>query len=222
MNGHTGFEHPLQSVPTYSDVAQFLGQAGAHYSPQLFFTTYPHNVILENWMGERDLWKDPKLALWQKWERTAARRTFSTKPTEEYSSGSIAEFAKDLMRAGGYVTTGAHGEQDGLGLHWEAWTLGLAATPLEVLTAASLHGAHFLGLEKEVGSLENGKIADMVVLNSNPLDNIRNTTDNLYVMKEGKLYSTQTLEEIWPERKPFGPTPWRNPQIYRMDVRPLD
>jgi Tol biopolymer transport system component len=222
MGGDTGFEHPLQYVPTYSDVAKFLAQAGAHYSPQLFFSNYPHTVFLEYWMGRHDLWQDPKLKMWQNWERTAARRTFVKKPLEEYTTPMLAEFAADLMRAGGYVTIGAHGENDGIGTHWEAWTLGLTAKPIEVLRAASLNGAHFLGLEKELGSLELGKLADLVVLNSNPLDNIRNTTDNLYVMISGRLYKTDTLEEIWPETKSYGPTPWRNQDIYRTDTRPVE
>ena len=222
MNGDTGFEHPLQYAPTYGDVAKFLAQAGAHYSPQLFLSNYPHASVMEYWMGEHDLWQDPKLRMWQSWQRIAARRTFVKKPMEEYISPLLAEFAADLMRAGGYVTIGAHGEEDALGTHWEAWTLGLAANPLEVLKAASLNGAHFLGLEKELGSLEKGKLADLVVLNSNPLDNIRNTTDNLYVMKAGRLFKTDTLQQVWPKNEVYGPTSWRNEDIYRSDTRSVE
>ena len=224
MEGDTGFEHPLQIVPLYSDVAKFLGQAGAHYSPQLLLSEYPHESVFAYWQGQHDLWHDAKLKMWQEWERTHARRTFANKPLEEYTTPILAESATDVMRAGGYVAIGAHGEEDALGTHWEAWSLGLAATPLEVLRAASYNGAHFLGLDKELGSLEVGKLADLVVLNSNPLDNIRNTIDNLYVMKAGKLYRTDTLEEVWPVNKPYGPTPWRNKDIYiyRADTRPME
>jgi imidazolonepropionase-like amidohydrolase len=144
---------------------------------------------------------------------------FVKKPIEEYEGPTLAEFAADLMRAGGYVAVGAHGEQDGIGTHWEAWTLGLAVTPLDVLRAASLNGAHFLGLEKRARLSRKGKLADLVVLNSNPLDNIRNTTDNLYVIKAGSLFKTDTLQQVWPKNELYGTTPWRHEDIYRTDTR---
>ena len=60
-----------------------------------------------------------------------------------------------------------------------------------------------------------------MVLNTNPLDDIRNTTDILYVMKDGVLYDGDTLDEIWPEAKPYGGYPWLLEGIYEMDERPI-
>ena len=93
---------------------------------------------------------------------------------------------------------------------------------MEALEAASLDGAHFLGLEREIGSIVPGKLADVVVLDANPLDDLRHTVDIRYVMKGGKLYDGTTLDEIWPRARPFGPKPWNSPDPRRSDLRPDD
>jgi hypothetical protein len=59
------------------------------------------------------------------------------------------------------------------------------------------------------------------VLNSNPLDNIRNTLDMRYVMKGGVLYESETLDEVWPEKKPFGPYYWVDPNALKAVDIPL-
>ncbi|MEO8449601.1 MAG: amidohydrolase family protein, partial [Gemmatimonadota bacterium] len=222
MGGSTGWEHPIQYHPLYSDVARFFGQAGAHYSAQLILSDYPHGDALEYWLSREDLWKNRKVVEWNRWQDIATRRTFIAKPTEEYIFPILAEGAADIMRAGGYLAVGAHGEQDGLGSHWELWSYAMALTPMEALEVASIGGAHFLGLEQEIGSIVPGKLADLVILNSNPLDNIRNTVDIQSVMKAGKLYNGETLDEIWPRSRPYGPKPWNPPEVLRTDLRPDD
>jgi cytosine/adenosine deaminase-related metal-dependent hydrolase len=97
-----------------------------------------------------------------------------------------------------------------------------AMGPLEALRVASLHGAIFLGAQEDIGSLKAGKLADLIVLNSNPLDNIRNTADMLYVMKGGVLYQADTMDEIWPRESPFGPYYWVDEDALRQDNRPVD
>ena len=81
------------------------------------------------------------------------------------------------------------------------------------LELASLGGARFLGADKDLGSIEVGKLADLMVLNTNPLDNIKNTLDMKYVMKGGKLYDAMSLDEIWPKAVPFGPYYWVNEDV---------
>ena len=73
----------------------------------------------------------------------------------------------------------------------------------DVLRAATINGAIGLGLEKELGSLEPGKLADLQVLDRNPLDDYRNTTAIRYVMINGRLYEANTLDEVWPAQKNF-------------------
>ena len=100
-----------------------------------------------------------------------------------------------------------------------------APTPQALLSAkevASLHGAHFLGADKDLGSLEVGKLADLMVLNSNPLDNIKNTLDMKYVMKGGKLYDAMSLDEIWPKAIPFGPYYWVNDDMLQQNTKATD
>ena len=135
--------------------------------------------------------------------RTLQRRTL--RPQTDYNFPLIAQGLADIIAEGGYGAIGSHGEHHGLAPHWEVWMAASAMGPLGALKVASLHGARFLGADQDIGSLENGKLADLIVLNSNPLDNIRNTLDMRYVMKGGVLYESETLDEIWPEKRPFGP-----------------
>jgi cytosine/adenosine deaminase-related metal-dependent hydrolase len=102
------------------------------------------------------------------------------------------------------------------------WLYAEAMEPMAALEIASLHGAIFLGMEDDIGSLRQGKLADLMILNGNPLDDIRKTADIAYVMKAGTLYDAMSLDEIWPRARKFGDTPWRVPEMYRSDSRPLD
>ena len=82
-------------------------------------------------------------------------------------------------------------------------------TPWQALYSATMNGAESIGLEKQLGSLEPGKLADLLVLNSNPLDDIQNSRDLLYVVKNGVVYSSDTLDEIWPKQSTFPPFFWQ-------------
>jgi len=92
---------------------------------------------------------------------------------------------------------------------------------MQTLEVATMHGARFLGMHEDIGSLEVGKIADLVVLNANPLDDIRNTADIRYVMKAGTLYEGDTLNELWPVPRAYGPYPWVDEDMLRDDDRPI-
>ena len=222
MNGSTGWEHPIQYHPLYSDYTKFFGQAAAHYSAQLFISDYPHGAAIDHWLGQEDLWRNDKVREWTPWPETALRRGLTAKPPEEFIFPILAEGAADIKRNGGYVPAGAHGEQDGLGTHWEVWSYAMALTPMEALEAASLDGAHFLGLEGELGSITVGKLADLVILDTNPLEDIRRTIDIRYVMKAGRLRDARTLDEIWPVIRPYGKHPWDQPEMHRLDRRADD
>ena len=120
------------------------------------------------------------------------------RPATDYSFPFIAQAIADVVAAGGYGAIGAHGQRNGPGGHYEIWMLASAMPPVKALEVASLHGARFIGMERDLGSLEVGKLADILVLNSNPLTDIRNTKDMMYVMKGGVLYDDETLDEVWP------------------------
>ena len=115
------------------------------------------------------------------------------------------------MRAGGKVCVGGHGEFQGASFHWELWSIQAGKlTNLEALRAATLNGAEAIGLAQDLGSIEPGKLADLVVLRKSPLVNIRNTTDIEYVMKDGALFQGDTLDQVWPQQKPLPPLWWWN------------
>jgi imidazolonepropionase-like amidohydrolase/Tol biopolymer transport system component len=220
MSGATGWEHPIELNPMYQDLTKFLGMAHAHYSQQFMLTDHPFGLNVTYFEGQRDLWTDPKFARWTNWKDLAMRRNFGGKPIEEYSFPIQGASAYEMVKEGSYLTLGSHGMFNGLGMHWEVWAYASGSSALAALTAASLNGAHFLGLESQLGTLEAGKLADIIVLKSNPLEDIHNTLDIEYVMKAGILYNGMTLDEVWPEERPYGERPWDMSAIHRTDSRP--
>jgi imidazolonepropionase-like amidohydrolase len=104
---------------------------------------------------------------------------------------------------------GSHGEDPGAGAHWEVWALQMGGlSNLEALQTATITAAEALGMQKDLGSIEVGKIADLIILDKDPLADIHNTTSIKYVMKAGVLYESETLDTLWPEKKK-GPASWR-------------
>lgn len=212
----------MSYVPLYSDVAKFFGQAKAVYSPTLVVAG-PGPWNIEYFFQESDVWKDPKQRRWMPWRMLMPHtRRRILRPETDYSYALLAQGLADIIAEGGYGSIGSHGEHHGLAAQWEVWMLASALGPMKALEVASRHGAHFLGAERDLGTLEQGKLADLLVLNSNPLADIRNTADIQYVMKGGTLYEAATLDEIWPESRPFGEYYWVDPDALRDDDRPVD
>jgi Tol biopolymer transport system component len=222
MDGQTGWEHPFTYVPLYSDVAQFFGQAQTVYSATpVVGGPGPWND--EYFFQESDVWRNEKLRRWTPWRQLIPHsRRRVLRPESDYSFPLVAQGVADIIEHGGYGAIGAHGQQHGIASHWEVWILASAMGPMGALEVASKHGAYFLGALDDLGTLTEGKLADVVILNSNPLDDIRNTEDIRYVMKGGVLYDGDTLDEIWPTERSFGPHPWLDEDALRDDVRPVD
>jgi imidazolonepropionase-like amidohydrolase len=120
---------------------------------------------------------------------------------EEYIFPRLAKSAGDVIAAGGKVGVGAHGQRQGIGFHWEMWNLAAGMSNHDALRAATLLGAEISGLDHDLGTIDVGKLADLVVLDENPLENIRNTNSICYVIKNGVVYQGDTLTEIWPQHK---------------------
>ncbi len=219
MDGQTGFEHSFSEVPMYSDGAKFFGKAGATYSPTLVVAG-PSAWSIEYWFQQSDVWKDPKQRRWFPWRALIPpTRVRWTRPETDYSYPIVAQAMADIIAEGGWGAVGSHGEHHGIAAHWETWMGASALGNHGALEVASLHGAHFLGVDKDLGSIEVGKLADLVVLNSNPLDNIKNTLDSKYVMKGGKLYDAMSLDEVWPKAIPFGPYYWVNEDVLQQNTK---
>ncbi len=221
MDGQTGWEHPLGYFPIYRDVARFFGAAQAVYS--VTFVVGGSNWNENYWWAESDVWKDAKLSRWMPWRTLlphARRRPL--RPETDYTFPILAEAVKDIIANGGHGAIGAHGQAHGIGPHWEVWMAASAMGPMGALELASREGAYFLGVLDDLGTLEPGKLGDFMVLNSNPLENIRNTTDILYVVQGGVVYDAETLDEVWPEARPYGDHPWWDGASLRADDLPLD
>jgi hypothetical protein len=222
MDGQTGWEHAFSEVPMYSDGAKFFGKAGATYSPTLVVAG-PGAWSIEYWFQESDVWKDAKQRRWFPWRALVPHtRVRTLRPATDYSYPLIAQAMADIIAEGGWGALGSHGEHHGLAPHWELWMGASALGNHGALEVAALHGARFLGADKDLGSIEVGKIADLVVLNGNPLQNIRATADAQYVMKGGTLYDAMTLDQVWPKAVPFGPNYWVNDEVLQSNTKGTD
>ncbi len=221
IDGHPGWEHNLPYTPLYGDAAKFFGQAGVEFSATLTVSS-PALRGQEFYLARSGLWDDAKQRRFVPWRELAQGRYYMLRPLGEYAFPLLAEGLADVVRAGGRGAIGGHGEWPGLDAHWDLWAGALALSPMEELEVGTWQGASSVGLDHDVGSLRVGKLADLVVLEGNPLDDIHNTRTIKWVMKSGVLYDADTLDEAWPEAKPYGVPPWIDEAALRSDKRRLD
>ena len=204
IDGHTTVEHNLPVARLYDDVVQLWKNAGTAYTPTLI-VCYGANSGEYYFYQKTNVWEKKKLLKYTPRGIIDARsRRRTMVPDEEYENGHmlVAKSCKKLEDAGVVVNLGAHGQLQGLGVHWELWLLHQGGmSNIQALRCATLNPAKTLGLDKEVGTLEKGKLADLIVLDKNPLDNIRNTESVRYTMVNGRLYDTETMNEIGSRKK---------------------
>lgn len=206
-DGHTGLEHSLPVPVLYDDVVSLFASSRTGYTPTLI-VGYGGLSGENYWYQHDEVWANENLLQYTPREIVDARaRRRTMAPEDDFNHVLISEGAKKILDAGGLVQLGAHGQLQGLGAHWELWMLEQGGmTELEALRSATLMGAEYIGLDGELGSIEEGKLADLVVLGANPLENIRNSESVQMVMLNGRLYDAATMSEIGnhpKERKPF-------------------
>ena len=199
VDGHTGIEHNLPVAPLYNDVVTLWSKTQAHLTPTLIVNYGGLNGEFY-WYQHMDVWKEPKLRTFFPRHILDGRSRHRTMaPEEEYENGYIlvSKSCTKLQQAGVNINLGAHGQLQGLGAHWELWMLAQGGmSNLQALRCATLNGARYLGLDKEIGSLAPGKLADLIVLDKNPLTDIRHSNSVRYTMVNGRLYDAATMNEV--------------------------
>nr|BCX00419.1 MAG: bifunctional TolB-family protein/amidohydrolase [Bacteroidota bacterium] len=220
QDGYPAQEHSWPIYPLYEDVIKLAAFTRLYYTPTLLVSY--GGPFGENYFFTRENpHEDPKLRRFTPHEELDSKtrrrgQGVDSGPggwfhDEEYIFPRHAEVAARLLRAGGRVAVGSHGQLQGLGYHWELWALAAGGmTNHEALRCATLYGAEAIGMDRDLGSLEPGKLADLLILDRNPLENIRHTTAIRYVMKNGRLYDAETLDELWPRQRPLGKLPWQD------------
>lgn len=210
IDGFGGNEHQFPIASVYSDVTNLVAQSGIYYTPTFIIGYYDGPGTEDQYFETTDVYNNPKLRHFIPLdvldEKTSELHWYRK---DKYSFQTGAASAWKIQKGGGKVCVGGHGELQGASFHWQLWSLQAGGmSPLEALRSATLNGAEAIGLAQDLGSIEPGKLADMVILNKDPLEDIHNTTSVKYVMKNGVLYDGDTLNEVWPAQKTAGPFWW--------------
>lgn len=201
-DGHTGIEHSIPIAPVYKDVTSFWNNTSVAYTPTLI-VSYGSQWGENYWYDRTNVWENERLMAFTPRaiiDVRARRRT--TSEYGDYGHIEVAKAVRQIADGGTKVNLGAHGQIQGLGAHWELWMLVQGGmTPLQAIRSATLNGAAYLGMDKEIGSLETGKLADLIVMDANPLNDIRNSEKIKYVVINGRIYDSLSMNEIGSREK---------------------
>ncbi len=199
VDGHTTVEHNIPIAPLYKDVTTLWAATKTHNTPTLI-VNYGSVTGEYYWYQNTNVWEKERLLAFTPRAVVDSRSRHRTMvPEEEYVNGHIltSQSLKKLADAGVKINLGAHGQLQGLGAHWELWMLQQGGmSNLEALKCATINGAISLGMDEQLGSIKAGKLADLIVLDKNPLENIQHSEFVKYTMVNGRLYDSATMNEI--------------------------
>lgn len=206
VDGHTGLEHSLPIAKGYSDLTQLWAATKFGYTPT-FIVSYGGLMGEEYFYDRTEVWKNPRLLRYVPHEildSRAIRRP--TAPDDQYNHFEVAKYAKALNDKGVSVHIGAHGQREGLAAHWELWIMQQGGfSPWQALRSGTIQGAEHLGMSKDIGSIEVGKLADMVVIEGDVLKDLRRSEFVQYTILNGRVYEAATMNEFGSKtkRQPF-------------------
>jgi Tol biopolymer transport system component/imidazolonepropionase-like amidohydrolase len=202
VDGHTGIEHSLPVSHIYDDIKQLWSQTDVGYTPTLGVAY--GGIWGENyWYDKTDVWAHPRLSKFVPKNQLLPRSMRRIKsPDHHYNHFNNARVSAELQDLNVLVNLGAHGQREGLAAHWEIWMFAQGGmTPHEALRAATIDPAKHIGLDEHIGSIEAGKLADLIVLDKNPLDNIRDTDKISHTMINGRLFDASTMQEVGAKKR---------------------
>jgi imidazolonepropionase-like amidohydrolase/Tol biopolymer transport system component len=206
-DGHTTVEHSLPAASIYNDIKQFWSQTEVHYTPTLV-VAYGGISGEHYWYDKTDVWAHPRLSMYVPHDILDARSMRrTTAPDEHYNHFNVARVANELNNIGVKPNIGAHGQREGLAAHWEMWMFAQGGmSNMEVLKTATINPATTFGMDHQLGSIKAGKLADLIVIDGDPLADIRTTDKVTYTMVNGKLFNSETMNQLNGDkhkRKPF-------------------
>jgi hypothetical protein len=211
LDGYPGHEHAIPIYPLYNDLVKAIAVSQMCVTPTLI-VSYGGPFAENFWWETENPYHDAKVQYFMPYEELAGKTRRDKAGwfmPEEQVFPKHAKSMKAMVEAGALAGIGSHGEFNGIGYHWEMWAMGSGGMkPMDVLRTATILGATGLGLDQDLGSLKAGKLADLVILDKNPLENLRNTNTVKYVMKNGRLYDGNNGGEIYPVQRPLDRSEW--------------